>query len=259
MAWHKARKRFGQNFLHDQNIIAKIVAAINPQANQHIVEIGPGQGAITQHLVANCQSFKVIEIDRDLVPLLKQSITQLSDTDIIQADALQVDFCKIRSTSEPLHIVGNLPYNISTPLLFHLFNFGDCIASLHFMLQREVVERIVATPASKNYGRLSIMTQYFCKPDYLFRVAAGCFKPIPKVESAFLRLTPHSSPPSIADDFSRFAAIVRLAFNQRRKTLRNALKDTIAETTFDAVGLSPKQRAEELTVADFVNLSNYKH
>lgn len=254
------RKRFGQNFLHDPNSIAKIVTAIAPTAEQHLVEIGPGLGAITTELLRFATYLDAIELDRDLIAPLTQRCAGLGSLRIHNADALKFDFCALQLqssiTSNKLRIVGNLPYNISTPLLFHLLNQAVCIQDLHFLLQKEVVNRIVAIPGSKIYGRLSVMVQARCNVQRLFDISAGAFWPVPKVESSLIRLVPHSEQlhPIVNTDI--FTKLVAQAFSQRRKTLRNALLPMVSDVTICACGLDGALRPEQLSVDDFINLAH---
>ena len=197
---HKARKRFGQNFLTNQTIIQKIVNSIAPQADDCLVEIGPGKGAITQHLIAACPSLQVIELDKNLIPILLAQFAKYPEFGIHQHDALQFDFNSLRKNNKPLRIVGNLPYNISTPLIFHLLSFQAGIQDMMFMLQKEVVQRLTASENEKHYGRLGIMVQYYCKVEYLFDVPPESFDPMPKVDSAIVRLEPHTTIPHVAND-----------------------------------------------------------
>jgi len=196
---HKARKRFGQNFLHDPQVIQRIVNSIRPRAGQTMVEIGPGEGALTRELLPILGQLDVVELDRDLIPLLQSACTQLGELRIHQADALKFDFCQLSPGPAQLRVVGNLPYNISTPLLFHLLGMSHCIEDMHFMLQKEVVERITAGPGSGQYGRLSVMLQFHCESEMLFTVGPGAFRPAPKVDSAVVRLIPHRQPPVAVD------------------------------------------------------------
>jgi 16S rRNA (adenine1518-N6/adenine1519-N6)-dimethyltransferase len=254
---HQARKRFGQNFLHDQGIIRHIVACIRPKAEQTIVEIGPGLGAITEHLLAATGSLDVVELDRDLLPHLRIAFATYGDNlRIHEADALKFDFSSINQTTKSLRIVGNLPYNISTPLIFHLLNQADIIEDMHFMLQKEVVLRLAAGAGTNNYGRLSIMAQYFCRVDNLFAVPPEAFDPRPKVDSAIVRLAPYPELPHPANDFKHFESLVKSGFAQRRKTLRNNLKGIIDDQQLQSLNIDPSIRPERLTVADFVAMSN---
>lgn len=249
---HTPRKRFGQNFLSDESVIEDILDCIHATKTDHIVEIGPGLGALTQSLIRQCNKLDVIEIDRDLAEKLGQQFPELN---IHKTDALKFDFNSL--TPKPLRIVGNLPYNISTPLLFHLMLFLDCIADMSFMLQKEVVNRIVATPGNKNYGRLSIMIQYHCHAEPLLDISPTAFYPKPKVDSAFFRLTPHKTPPYSAKNFTLFGDIVRICFNHRRKTLNKILKDHFKSVTFTDLTLDLSLRPEQLSIKEFVSLSNY--
>jgi len=257
---HKARKRFGQNFLTDQNIINRIVTSINAKPSDRLVEIGPGQGAITQQLIQACPQLQVIELDRDLIPILLAQFAKYPDFTIHQQDALRFDFETLMIEDQPLRIVGNLPYNISTPLIFHLLSYQDRIQDMHFMLQKEVVNRLVATAGEKNYGRLSIMVQYYCETEHLFAVPPECFNPQPKVDSAIVRLQPHKKLPYIADNVAHLSHLVNLAFQQRRKTLRNTLKQIAdgdaLQIAAEKLGLNLSLRPENLSTKDYVNLSN---
>ncbi|MGD9385426.1 MAG: 16S rRNA (adenine(1518)-N(6)/adenine(1519)-N(6))-dimethyltransferase RsmA [Thioalkalispiraceae bacterium] len=244
------RKRFGQNFLHDQNTIQKIIAAINPQASDTIVEIGPGRGALTFPLLEVVNVLDIIEIDRDLAQWWQEK--QIDNLTVHPVDAMEVDICSIRH-DQPLRVVGNLPYNISTPLLFHLFGHLECIEDMHFMLQKEVVERIVAKPGNKTYGRLSVMAQFYCDAEMLFSVSRNAFSPPPKVESAIIRLVPNSRYQQI--DATVLSGIVQQAFSQRRKTLRNCLKGTFSTEQLQALDIDPSARAETLDLSAFIRLS----
>ncbi|WP_096085384.1 16S rRNA (adenine(1518)-N(6)/adenine(1519)-N(6))-dimethyltransferase RsmA [Agaribacterium haliotis] len=253
---HQARKRFGQNFLVDHGVIRHIVRAIGPQTQDNIVEIGPGQGAITASLLEACPELNVVELDRDLIPILRVKFDRYPGFKINEADALKFDFSALADGKAPLRVVGNLPYNISTPLIFHLLEQRQSIKDMHFMLQKEVVLRLAAKPGDKNFGRLSVMAQYWCDIEDLFDVPPECFRPAPKVMSAIVRLVPHNELPHVAHSHEDLETVVKLAFSQRRKTLRNALKsllDTLPEAQL-CVDLG--KRAEALDVADFVALSN---
>lgn len=252
---HIARKRFGQNFLHDHNIIYNIISSIQATPDQHWVEIGPGQGALTEPLLKEKVRLDIVELDRDLVVLLKEKFNSYPDLHIHSADALKFDFSAL-ADGKKLRIIGNLPYNISTPLMFHLLDNAYCIEDMHFMLQKEVVDRICAEPGSKKYGRLSVMMQYYCLPELLFYVPPESFDPIPQVTSAIVRLVPHSQPPVAVNDISKLNRVVTQAFSQRRKTLRNSLKKMIVEEDIVALGIDPTLRAESITLAEFAKLSN---
>lgn len=252
---HRPRKRFGQNFLHDPNVIRRIVSIINPRPGERLVEIGPGRGAITKGLLEAARRLDVVELDRDLVEPLAHQCADLGSLTIHNADALRFALCTLYP-GERLRLVGNLPYNVSTPLLFRFLDQADCIRDMHFMLQREVVDRIAADPGSKTYGRLSVMIQVYCQTEPLFRIGPGAFTPAPKVESAFLRLTPHRPLPCPVLDPPFLSRLVSQAFAQRRKTLRNSLQGLVSAEQLQAQGLNLSQRAEELSVESFVNLAN---
>ncbi len=252
---HVPRKRFGQNFLHDARVITRIVDAIAPKPGERLVEIGPGLGALTVALLERTGTLDVIELDRDLIPRLRERCAGSGELRIHAADALHFDFSSLAGHGSKLRIVGNLPYNISTPLLFHLFNFVPHVRDMFFMLQKEVVDRMVAAPGTEHYGRLSVMVQFHCSADRLFTVGSGAFTPAPKVESAVVRLLPHAQPPVAGVDTARFARIVTQAFSQRRKTLHNALKGTLTDAQIRAAQVDPMTRAEQLGLADFARLA----
>ncbi|MFA5984638.1 MAG: 16S rRNA (adenine(1518)-N(6)/adenine(1519)-N(6))-dimethyltransferase RsmA [Methylococcaceae bacterium] len=251
---HTARKRFGQNFLHDHNIISQILDSAQLEAKQHWVEIGPGLGALTEPLLKSGVELDVVELDRDLVALLKNKFQGYGNLRIHSADALKFEFAALVSDAHKLRIIGNLPYNISTPLMFHLLANANIIEEMYFMLQKEVVDRICSQPGSKVFGRLSVMMQSFCAAEWLFDVPPESFAPIPKVTSAVIRLTPHAQVPS-ASNTARLNQVVTLAFSQRRKTLRNALKTILSEDAIAALGIDPSLRPEALSLEDFVKLS----
>jgi 16S rRNA (adenine1518-N6/adenine1519-N6)-dimethyltransferase len=253
---HIPRKRFGQNFLRDQRIIDRIIAAIHPKIGEGYLEIGPGLGALTQPLLKIVGQIQVVELDRDVIPLLMESCNALGQLTVHQADALKFDFHSCVGAGQKLHVIGNLPYNISTPILFHLFDQLDCISDMHFMLQKEVVDRMVAPPGSKQYGRLSVMVQYYCQVSSLFDVPPEAFYPAPKVNSSIVRLVPYATLPFPANNKQFFDEIVREAFNQRRKTLRNGLKNYFNDEQFELAGINPDLRAEMLSVEEFVRLAN---
>ena len=252
---HIPRKRFGQNFLHDHNIIYHIISSIQAGADQHWVEIGPGQGALTVPLLEEGVRLDVVELDRDLVTLLKQKFNQHPRLKIHSADALRFDFSTLVSDNEKLRVIGNLPYNISTPLMFHLLDNAAIIEDMHFMLQKEVVDRICAAPGSKKYGRLSVMMQYYCLTEMLFEVPPESFDPAPQVTSAIVKLVPYLQPPVQIDDVAKLNKVVTGAFSQRRKTLRNSLKTLIDEQSIIDLGIDPTARAETLTLSEFASLS----
>lgn len=253
---HTPRKRFGQNFLHDHNIIYNILSSLQAKPDEHWVEIGPGMGALTEPLLNLGLRLDVVELDRDLVSLLKDKFKQHANLEIFSADALRFDFSALVKYNEKLRIIGNLPYNISTPLMFHLLDNAQCIDDMHFMLQKEVVDRICAAPGSKKYGRLSVMMQYYCATELLFDVPPESFDPAPKVMSAIVRLVPHQQPPVEVNDITMLNRVVVQAFSQRRKTLRNSLKKLIEEDAIIALNIDPTLRAEALSLADFAKLSN---
>lgn len=256
-AAHQARKRFGQNFLQDGNVIRRIIRAINPKPGQRLVEIGPGLGALTEELLAGCGELDVVELDRDLIPRLRTQFFQYQERlRIHQADALKFDFSSLKDDARPLRVVGNLPYNISTPLIFHLLSYSGLIEDMYFMLQKEVVERLAAKPGDSAYGRLGIMAQYYCEVSSLFLVGPEAFHPQPKVDSAIVKLRPYSEPPHPADCCEDFATLVRTAFGQRRKTLRNNLKKLLPGEQIEAAGIDPGLRPENLSLIDFVLLAN---
>ena len=250
---HIARKRFGQNFLVDQQIIRDIIFAIGPAENDVMVEIGPGLGALTRPLLASLKQLHVVEIDRDIVQRLHNEFSPKRLT-VHEADALKFDFASI---GDRFRIAGNLPYNISTPLLFHLSEFSTHVIDMHFMLQKEVVERMVAEPGTKDYGRLSVMLQYNFEMEYLFTVPPESFRPAPKVESAIVRMIPIPVPKHPLQDYPLFAKIVAAGFGQRRKTLRNTLHEFLSPEDFAQLELDPQRRAESLPVVDFVRIANY--
>ena len=252
---HRPRKRFGQHFLHDQRVIGKILAAIAPQPGQRLVEIGPGLGAITLPLLERCGALTVVELDRDVIPLLQESAAGKGALTVIQADALETDISALAPAGTKLRLVGNLPYNISTPLLFHFLEHATRVADMHFMLQKEVVDRMAAKPGGKEYGRLTVMLAAHCKVEPLFNIGSGAFRPPPKVESSFVRLTPHVTAPFPIPDRKRYAALVTQAFSHRRKTLKNALTGLVDETGIRAAGIDPKARPETLSAADYARLA----
>lgn len=246
-----ARKRFGQHFLHDPHAIRRIVDAVQPQSGERLVEIGPGRGALTAALLERVPALHAIEIDRDLVACLRERFPR--GLILHQADALTFDYRSL-AAGGPIRLVGNLPYNISTPLLLALVAQLDAIQDMHFMLQREVAERLTAAPGGKTYGRLSVMVQWRLRGERLFHLGPGAFRPPPKVDSTVVRLVPRSDAPRVADP-AFFAELVRRAFGQRRKALKNALAGLLDETAIRAAGVDPLRRAETLTVEEFVALS----
>jgi 16S rRNA (adenine1518-N6/adenine1519-N6)-dimethyltransferase len=249
---HVPRKRFGQHFLVDRTVLARIVDAIDPRPGEHLVEIGPGLGALTESLLERVPALDAVEIDRDLAAALRTRFAP-ERLRLHEADALAFDFCALGGA---LRVVGNLPYNISTPLLFRLSKASECLRDCHFMLQREVAERIAATPGGKAYGRLTVMLQYRFAVAKLLNVAPGSFRPVPAVDSALVRLTPHAPLPWPARDPSLFGALVAQAFTQRRKTLRNALRDAATEAQLAHAQIDPGLRPEAVSVAQYVRLAD---
>lgn len=252
---HKARKRFGQNFLQDHNVIYNILSNIQANSGEHWIEIGPGLGAITEPLLNKNITLDVVELDRDLVGYLKDKFKDQENFNIHSADALNFDFAALAKDNEKLRIIGNLPYNISTPLLFHLLDNAYCIEDMHFMLQKEVVDRMCAEPGSKRYGRLSVMIQYFCEAELVFDVPPESFDPIPKVMSSIVKLTPYEKPPVEIEDIKKLNKVVTTAFSQRRKTIRNSLKKLITEEQIIELDINPTLRAESISLAEFARLS----
>jgi 16S rRNA (adenine1518-N6/adenine1519-N6)-dimethyltransferase len=250
----RARKRFGQHFLHDASVVRRIADAIAPQPGDELVEIGPGHGALTQQLLARVARLRAIEIDRDLVRELRARFAATS-LEVIEADVLDVDFTALRGSGARLRVAGNLPYNISTRLLFHLLSHRDAIRDMHFMLQREVVERMAAQPGNRTYGRLTVMLAPWLEIAPLFHVPAGSFRPPPRVESTVVRLVPRARPQFDVDDPLAFDRLVRAAFAQRRKTLRNALRTLVPGDVFEQLGIDPGARPETLAPAQFAQLA----
>ncbi len=250
-----AKKSLGQHFLHERGVIERILLALRPQAGDRIVEIGPGQGALTLPLLDRHPVLTAIEFDRDLLQPLTDAAARHGQLTVIHADVLDVDFTAL-AAGTPLRLVGNLPYNLSSPILFHAVAHLPVIRDMHFMLQKEVVERMAAAPGSKVYGRLSVMLQACCQVIPLFSVAPGAFRPPPKVDSAVVRLLPRPLAEVGIADQAHFANVVRAAFGQRRKTLRNALAGVLDADAICAAGLDPGQRAEQIAVTDFIRLAN---
>ncbi|MCH9026900.1 MAG: 16S rRNA (adenine(1518)-N(6)/adenine(1519)-N(6))-dimethyltransferase RsmA [Proteobacteria bacterium] len=252
---HRPRKRFGQHFLHDPAVIERIVSAIDPRPGDTIIEIGPGQGAITLPLLQKHGALEAVELDRDLVALLREKAAGHGELLIHEADALKFDFRQRKQAGGALKIVGNLPYNVSTPLLFHLLGQIDCVSVMYFMLQKEVVERMAAAPGNKRYGRLTVMLAASVKVEKLFTIGAGAFKPPPAVESAFCLLTPWPQRPFEVPDPERFRQLVTQAFSARRKTLRNALRGMVSVEQIGGLGIDPGLRPENLSPAQFAALA----
>lgn len=250
------RKRFGQHFLQDEFIIERIVDAINPKLTDTLVEIGPGIGALTLPMLKRATQLHAIELDTNLVPLLLEACQDHGKLLLYHEDALSFNFARCATPPQKMRIFGNLPYNISTPLLFHVLTYGQQIQDMHFMLQKEVVDRLAATPGSRDYGRLSIMVQYHCAVTRLFFVPPHAFLPPPKVNSAVVQLIPHAALPDVAIDYALFYELVRCAFGMRRKILGNALKKRVNPEIWQIIGIDPQLRPERLSVKDYVELSN---
>jgi 16S rRNA (adenine1518-N6/adenine1519-N6)-dimethyltransferase len=256
MSAHIPRKRFGQHFLCDQAVVQHIVAALAPKVGEHLVEIGPGQGAMTLPILKLVKQLDVVELDRDLIPELEERTRRAGHLNVHEADALQFNFATLKNDSRLLRVFGNLPYNISTPLIFHLLSFSNVVADMLFMLQKEVAQRLAASPSSAHYGRLSVMTQYHCEVHLLFDVSPNAFFPPPQVQSSIVKLLPYRELPCKANDYAVFESVVKQAFGQRRKTLRNSLKSLIDSEMWSQVSVRSEQRPEELGVKEFVELSN---
>ncbi len=254
MESHVPRKRFGQHFLHDQGILRRIVETISPQPGEHVIEIGPGEGALTLPLLRTAGRMTAIELDRDLIEPLREKARGVGELTIISADVLTVDFTALANGSK-LRIVGNLPYNISTPILFHCLEHAAAIHDMHFMLQKEVVDRMASPPGSKTFGRLSVMLQLRCDVQPLLHVPPGAFRPPPKVESAVVRLVPLPSNELPDVDPTLLGNIVRAAFGQRRKTLSNSVSEFATAANLVEAGIDPRARAEQLAPQAFVNLA----
>jgi len=248
----RVRKRFGQHFLTDRHYLARIVAAIAPRAGDTMVEIGPGPGALTEELARVVKPLDVVEIDRDLAAALRQRFTP-DEVRVHEGDVLDFDFAAL---GEGLRVVGNLPYNISTPILFRIAETADRVRDATFMLQKEVVDRMVASPDTPDYGRLSVMLQYRFAMAVALRVPPGAFTPPPKVDSAVVRMEPLPASRPRARDEALYARIVMAAFSQRRKTLRNATRALLDEEGFQRAGIDPSRRGETLSVAEFIRLAD---
>ncbi|MFK8049027.1 MAG: 16S rRNA (adenine(1518)-N(6)/adenine(1519)-N(6))-dimethyltransferase RsmA [Halioglobus sp.] len=259
---HRARKRFGQNFLQDSGVINRIIDSIHPLADEHLVEIGPGQGALTQWLMRSGCRLDVVELDRDLVPALLAAYGDSPKFNLHSADALKFDYAALvenSDCSDKIRVVGNLPYNISTPLIFKLLENTERIQDMHFMLQLEVVNRLAASPGNKNWGRLGIMAQYHCEIESLFEVPPTAFSPAPKVQSAIVRLVPRENTQWPDCDEAMLRKVVQASFAQRRKTLRNNLKGLIDAQALEAIGIDPAARAETLQLHQFIEIANLNH
>lgn len=247
------RKRFGQHFLKDSYYLDQIIKAISPQPTEHLVEVGPGKGALTHYLLQTIPQLEAIEIDRDLVAYLENKYT--TSLRLHNQDATSFDFNKVY-TGKKIRLVGNLPYNVSTPLLFHFFNFLPLFEDMHFLLQKEVVDRMCASPGSKAYGRLSLSTQLYCESTALFEVPPEAFSPAPKVQSAVVRLQPKSQ--DFSDVFKiQFYKLAKQAFQQRRKTLANNLKPLLSAETLLQLSINPQKRPETVSLTDFIRICEY--
>lgn len=255
MNQHGAKKRFGQHFLHDPAVIRRIVDAVDPRPGDHLIEIGPGRGAITAPILARSGRLKVVEIDPDVIAELQAVCEQHSGLEIHLADALKTDYAALAPTGEPIRLLGNLPYNISTPLLFHLLGQSALVQDMTFMLQKEVVDRMVAQPGGKDYGRLSVSLAARADVHALFEVGKGAFNPPPQVESAVVQILPRA-PSFEVHDWKRFDLIVSAAFSQRRKQLANSLKQWVSPQQLRALDIDPKLRAESLAPEQFARISN---
>ncbi len=253
---HQPRKRFGQHFLHDHQVIERIIKAIDPKPGERLLEIGPGLGAISLPLLKKIGKLMAVELDRDVIPHLTRAAKELGELTIFQADALRFDYREVAGAGDKLRLIGNLPYNISTPLLFHFLEQKECVKDMHFMLQKEVVERMAAGPGSKTFGRLSVMLQASAKVEHLFDIGREAFTPPPRVESSFVRLVPYETPPFQINDQKLFSQLVVSAFSQRRKTLRNSLKKLLNADQIASAGVDPTARPETLEPEQFAKLAN---
>ena len=256
MQTHRARKRFGQHFLHDTSVVARIVRAIGARPGERLVEIGPGLGALTGALLESCENLDVIELDRDLAAKLQADYQGDPRVRVHTGDALKFDFRQLAAPGERLRVVGNLPYNVSTPLLFHLLDQAAVIEDMHFMLQREVVGRLVAQPGGKDYGRLTVMVRLNCDSEKLFDVGAGAFRPAPRVTSAVVHLRVRRDPAVALVEFAAFKGLVTHLFSRRRKTLRNSLRGRLSESELESLGIDPNARPETLDLSAFAVLAN---
>ncbi len=253
---HYARKRFGQNFLHDENVIRKIVDSISAVEGDHLLEIGPGLGALTKELAKTGATIHCVELDADLAKSLRTEFQEYDSIKIIEGDALKFDLSSIATEKRPLRVIGNLPYNISTPIIFHLLKNSELIRDMTFMLQLEVIQRMISKVGKRNYGRLSLMVQYYCEVEHLFNVPSSAFSPKPKVVSALARLKPHNSTSIRAKDSDCLQTVIRTAFNQRRKTLRNSLRTIIPEALLDRIAINKNLRPQDITLNEYVEISN---
>jgi len=254
---HQAKKRFGQNFLHNEAVISDIIDVINPEPGENLVEIGPGLGALTEPVIERAEKLSVVELDRDLAKRLRHHPFLAPHLTIYETDALSFDFAQLATDERPLRIFGNLPYNISTPLIFHLLTFKDKVQDMHFMLQKEVVQRMASGPDCKAYGRLSIMTQYQCQVIPVMEIGPEAFKPAPKVDSAIVRLIPHRNIKNPVKDIGALNTVCLAAFNQRRKTIRNGFKNLISVAQLESLNIDANLRPENLTIDDYIMLANF--
>ncbi len=254
---HQAKKRFGQNFLNNDAVISDIVDAINPEPGENLVEIGPGLGALTEPVIERAGKLSVVELDRDLAHRLRHHPFLAPHLTIHEIDALKFDFGQLSSVEKPLRIFGNLPYNISTPLIFHLLTFKDKVKDMHFMLQKEVVQRMASGENCKSYGRLSIMTQYQCQVIPVMEIGPEAFTPAPKVDSAIVRLIPHKEIKNPVKDIKYLNQVCLAAFNQRRKTIRNSFKKLVSVEQLEQLGIDPSLRPENLSVDQYISIANF--
>lgn len=254
---HQAKKRFGQNFLNNDAIISRIADAIDPEPDDNLVEIGPGLGALTEPVVERAGKLSVVELDRDLAERLRHHPFLAPKLTIYEIDALKFDFAQLATAEKPLRIFGNLPYNISTPLIFHLLSFKQHVKDMHFMLQKEVVERMAAAPNTKAYGRLSIMTQYQCQVIPVMEIGPEAFTPPPKVDSAIVRLIPHANIVKPVKELATLNAVCITAFNQRRKTIRNSFKKILTAEQLELLAIDATLRPENLTIENYIDIANF--
>lgn len=251
---HLPRKSLGQHFLHQKRVVDEIIRRFNPSPGDNVIEVGPGLGALTYDLIPRVGQLHVVELDRDLAERMEKNTRGHVNVHVHHADALKMDVSDL-CAGENVRLIGNLPYNISTPLVFHLLRQRECIQDMWFMLQKEVGERILAIPGSRQYGRLSVMIQQCCSVQRVLQVASGAFSPPPKVESMVLCLIPYVDPPHAVDRYEAFETLVRVAFSQRRKTLRNALSPLIGQAGIEQLGIDPGLRPEQLQISDYARLS----
>ena len=252
---HRAKRRFGQNFLRDQQAIDSVINAIAPESSESFVEIGPGYGALTEALVTHAQRVELVEIDRELSQMLQERYAYHPGVSVHCADILRFDLARIAPEGSKFRVVGNVPYNISTPILFRLLEFASCIQDMHLMLQREVAQRLVASPGGGDYGRLSVMAQYRCQMMRFFDVPPQAFHPVPKVFSSLVRLVPIQAGPKACRD-KDLRTIVTRCFMHRRKTIRNGLKGYLDESEISQCHVEPERRPQTLTLADFIALAD---